>query len=487
MREKQPSSHTQNTISSELSSLRIFIEFTSSSSVESQTRKEPQTKEVQKTMEHNGPLAPWKIEEQAKRKVTHSAWDNVQRPEVLTVSIFSSQYILGYNVENRQFTLNPNRMKIQKQVDLTRFHDCPPGLNYKLRKHWHHQKKFYVKLTGMQGEWVGISDEEEGPAEGSEDESEHVAFIGLADEIDDRPMPFPRIEKLRTSKNTSSEDENVAEVTGHHRVTDDADLLSSHVVKSVVARLRRDLSHSRKVHKRLSPPTDIGKLSRYRLVRKPVRFVKTARVAPKDTPLRLRVQRRQERSNSTSYHAAPPNLSQSNTRRPSPIAFFSALGQHPPAPVFVVAASPTRVLPIIDSSLSVAASSTNIGGGALDDHLISEFPPQVQLFDSIAATALQTPFGRPAIASNTSMQMSLRPSPDGTIDEIIDADNPLVFNIHWYSFFPRTKLLELQEMCLHHLFLTFLAIVSGDSELSNDPDLELGGLDLLFEHGIQLD
>ncbi|KAF7932415.1 hypothetical protein EAE99_003655 [Botrytis elliptica] len=112
-----------------------------------------------------------------------------------------------------------------------------------------------------------------------------------------------------------------------------------------------------------------------------------------------------------------------------PTAFFPSLDQQPPAAVFSVAASPTRVLPIIDSSLSVAASSTNIGGVALNGHLRSEFPAQVQLFDSIPATALQIPVGRPVVTSNASMQVLPRPSPDGTINELIEADNLLMFNI----------------------------------------------------------
>ncbi|KAF7926150.1 uncharacterized protein EAE98_006445 [Botrytis deweyae] len=111
-----------------------------------------------------------------------------------------------------------------------------------------------------------------------------------------------------------------------------------------------------------------------------------------------------------------------------PTAFFPSLCQQPPAAVFSVAASP-RVLPIIDSSLSVAASSTNIGCVALNGHLRSEFPAQVQLFDSIPATALQIPVGRPAFTSNASMQVLPRPSPDGTINELIEADNLLMFNI----------------------------------------------------------
>ncbi|TGO19305.1 hypothetical protein BTUL_0005g01550 [Botrytis tulipae] len=186
---------------------------------------------------------------------------------------------------------------------------------------------------------------------------------------------------------------------------------------------------------------------------------------------------------SCAMHATSP----SRIGPAEPTDFFPALGQHPPAAVFAVAASPTRVLPIIDSSLSVEASSTNIGGPAPDGHLRSQFPAQVQPFDSIPATALQTPVGRSAIVSIASMQVSPRPSPNGTINEIIDADNSLMFNIPWYNLCPRTKLLELQEMWLHHLDLIYLAIVSGDLELSYDPDLDFGGLDLLVEHGIQLD
>ncbi|TGO22279.1 hypothetical protein BPAE_0175g00070 [Botrytis paeoniae] len=512
---------------------------------------------------HNGPLAPWKIREQSKRKDTHSPQDNVQQPHQMTVSIFSSQYILGYNV------MNPD--EIPKTSPLVPEREGPAGLNYKKRKHWHHQKKFYTKIAGMQEEWLGFSDDEEEPAEAPEDRSQQQEFNGFSDEIDDGPIEFPRLREPRTSTDTSSEDENFDEVTRHHRLTNDLGSPSSPVAEPVVPLLERGLSHSRKLRTRSSLPTSIGRVTSHPRPRTPVRS---------------------ERSNSISHHAAPPNLSQSNTRRPSadkfssrnvstqtnlsysstasvlleeadqissaggtegllsmshdgmehsnsrlvtrniskqdrgihtspnvahvtsmlatafqlstigscamratllsriapakPRAFFPALDQHPPAAVFAVA-SPTRVLPIINSSLSVAASSTNIGGVALDGHLRSEFPAQVQLFNSIPATALQIPIGWPAAASNASMQVSPRPSSDGTINEIIDADNPLMFNIPGYNLCPRTKLLELQEMCLLHLDLTYLAIVSGDLDLSNDPDLELGDLGLLVEHDIQLD
>ncbi|KAF5871335.1 uncharacterized protein Bfra_007851sa [Botrytis fragariae] len=456
--------------------------------------------------------------------------------------------------------MNPD--EILKTGSLITERVCPPGLSYKSRKHWHHQKKFYHKIAGMQEEWPGFSDDEEEPAEAPKDRSEHVKFIGFADEIDDRPIPFPRIEKLRTSKNTFSEDENVDEVTAHHRLTNNREIPSSHVVKPVVPLLGRDLSHSRKLRKRSSPPTAIGRVSRHAPLKTRARSLRTLRVIPKHARLRLRVQRQQERSNSISHHAAPPNLSQSQTRCPSaknlssknastqtilpysstasilleeadqissedrglhnsssvahgnsmlatafpsptigpcamravpssgiapakPTAFFPALGQHSPADVLAVTSS-TRAL-IIDSSLSVAASSKNIDGVALDGHLRSEFAAQVQLFDSIPATALQIPVDRPAVDSNAYMQVSPRPLADVTINEIIDADNTLMLTIPGYELCPRKKLLELQEICLHHLDITFLAIVSGDLELSNDPDLELGGLDLLVEHGIQLD
>lgn len=185
---------------------------------------------------------------------------------------------------------------------------------------------------------------------------------------------------------------------------------------------------------------------------------------------------------SCAMHATSP----SRIAPAEPTDFFLELGQHPPAAVFAVAASPKRALPIIDSSLSVATSSTEIGGVALDGHLRSEFPAQVQLFDSIPATAPQTPVGRSAMASNAPIQVSPRPLPNDTINEIIDTDNSLMFNTPWYNLCPRAKLSELQEMCLHHLDSTYLAIVSGDPELSYDPELDLGGLYLLVEHGIQL-
>ncbi|TGO19306.1 hypothetical protein BTUL_0005g01560 [Botrytis tulipae] len=182
--------------------------------------------------EHSGPLAPWKIEEQAKRKVTHSARDNVQRPEVLAVSIFSSQYILGYNVEN------PDEIPKTGRLDVVR--DCPPGLNYKSRKHWHHQRNFYVKLAGMQDEWVGFSGGEEGSAEGSKDESQEQGFMGfLNDGVED-----------------------VDRAAGHHRLTNDLGIPSPPVVQPVVPLLDRGLSHSRKVRKKSSPPTAIGRASR---------------------------------------------------------------------------------------------------------------------------------------------------------------------------------------------------------------------------------
>ncbi|TGO49644.1 hypothetical protein BOTNAR_0423g00060 [Botryotinia narcissicola] len=418
--------------------------------------------------EHSGPLAPWKIEEQAKRKVTHT--DEIPKTGRLDV------------------------------------------------------RNFYVKLAGMQDEWVGFSDGEEGSAEGSKDESQEQGFMGFLNEFDHEPIKIPRIKRHRTAKDTSSGVEDIDRAAGHHRLTNDLEIPSPPVVEPVVPLLDRGSFHSRKTRSR---------------------SLRASRVTPKHTRLRSRVQRQQERSNSIFYNVAPPNLSQSNTRHSStekfsskgastqinlsyssavsvpseesdqtpsaggtagllsmshngmdhsnsrlvssnlskqdrrihtsrnvakvtsmvptafsssaiascamhatlpsrigpaePTAFFPALGQHPPAAVFAVAASPIRVLPIIDSSLSVEASSTNIGGPALDGHLKQEFPAQVQLFDSIPATALQTPVGRPAIASIASMQVSPRPSLNGTINEIIDAENSLMFNIPWYNLCPRTK------------------------------------------------
>ncbi|KAF7888998.1 hypothetical protein EAF00_009298 [Botryotinia globosa] len=130
---------------------------------------------------------------------------------------------------------------------------------------------------------------------------------------------------------------------------------------------------------------------------------------------------------SCAMHATSP----SRIGPAEPTDFFSALGKHSPAAVFAVAASPTGVSPIVDSSIYVEASSTNIGGVALDGHLRSEFPAQVQLFYSIPATALQTPVGQPAVASNPSMQVSPCSSTDRTINEIIGADNSLTLNIPW--------------------------------------------------------
>ncbi|KAF7888997.1 hypothetical protein EAF00_009297 [Botryotinia globosa] len=205
MRNKQLSSHTQNTISSELLTPRILIEFTSSSSVESQTRKKPRTKEVQITMEYSGPLAPWKIEERAKQK---EELDSQKKRDPITVTVFSSRYILGYNFEN--------------------------------------------------------------------------------------PDEIPK-----------------------NRLTNDLGNPSPPVIEPVVPLLNRGLSHSRKVRKKSSPPTAIGRASRCAPLKIRARSLRASWVTPKHTRLILRVQRQQERSNSIYYHVARSNLSQSNTRHSS--------------------------------------------------------------------------------------------------------------------------------------------------------------------------
>ncbi|KAM0136323.1 hypothetical protein ACHAP3_004552 [Botrytis cinerea] len=168
-----------------------------------------------------------------------------------------------------------------------------------------------------------------------------------------------------------------------------------------------------------------------------------------------------------------------------PMAPFPAVSQPPSADMSAVASSARTLL--IGSSLSVALSSTINVGVALDGRLGSKFPAEVQFVNSIPVTTLQMLVDPPAFTSNKPMQVEPHFLVDETINKIIDADNLSMFNTLCHDPCPRAKLLELQRMYLYHLDLTYLAIVSGDLELSNYPDLELGGLDLLVEDGIHLD
>ncbi|KAM0177528.1 hypothetical protein ACHAPF_004112 [Botrytis cinerea] len=168
-----------------------------------------------------------------------------------------------------------------------------------------------------------------------------------------------------------------------------------------------------------------------------------------------------------------------------PMAPFPAVSQPPSADMSAVASSARTLL--IGSSLSVALSSTINVGVALDGRLGSKFPAEVQFVNSIPVTTLQMLVDPPAFTSNKPMQVKPHFLVDETINKIIDADNLSMFNSLCHDPCPRAKLLELQRMYLHHLDLAYLAIVSGDLELSNYPDLELGGLDLLVEDGIHLD
>ncbi|KAF7944226.1 hypothetical protein EAE96_010628 [Botrytis aclada] len=53
------------------------------------------------TMEHSGPLAPWKIEERAKQKEDLDSRKKLrEQREPRTITVFSSKFILGYDVEN---------------------------------------------------------------------------------------------------------------------------------------------------------------------------------------------------------------------------------------------------------------------------------------------------------------------------------------------------------------------------------------------------
>ncbi|TEY52011.1 hypothetical protein BOTCAL_0261g00110 [Botryotinia calthae] len=167
-----------------------------------------------------------------------------------------------------------------------------------------------------------------------------------------------------------------------------------------------------------------------------------------------------------------------------PMAPFPAVGQPSSADMSAVASS-TRAL-LVDSNLSVAVSSTINVGVALDGRLGSKFPAEVQLVNPMPVTTLQMPVSGLAVTSNAPMQIEPHLLADETINKIIDADNPSMFNILGHDSCPRAESLELQIMYLRHLDLTYLAIVSGDLELSNYSDLELGGLDLLVEGGIHL-
>ncbi|KAF7944227.1 hypothetical protein EAE96_010629 [Botrytis aclada] len=383
---------------------------------------------------------------------------------------------------------------------------CPPNLDRRERKHWYHQRNFYVKLAGLQDEWVGFSNDEAESGEGSEDESQEQESDGFSDEIVDEPIEIPRIKRRRTAKDTSSEVEDADEATRHHMLTNDLGFQSSHVVKPVVPPLGRDSRHNRKLRRRLSPPTAI--LTRYTKA-------STSETTSSETT---------ERSNSISHHAVPPNPSRSNARHSSaekassknastqttlsyssagsilleeadqisseggvegllsishngmqhsnsrlvsrhlsnqdsglhtspnvahlnPMlvtafpsssidscamraasfsriapakqkTFFPALGQHSPADVFAVT-SPTRAS-LIDSSISVAASSTGIGGVALDGHLGSKCPAEVQFVNSMPVTALQVPIGRPTVASNALTQVAPHLLAG---DNIVDVEN----------------------------------------------------------------
>ncbi|THV55133.1 hypothetical protein BGAL_0013g00180 [Botrytis galanthina] len=313
MSNKQPNSHTQSIISSELSTPRIVIDFTSSSSVESQTRKKPRTKEVQITMEHSGPLALWKIEERAKQKEELDFRKKLRDPRTQSNTRHSSADKFSSRDASTQTNLSYSS-----------------AVSVLLEKP--HQTSSAGGTTGLLS----------------------MCHNGME-----------HSNSRLVSSNISKQDE---------RISPNVTQAASMVAKSF--------------------PSAIGSCAMH--------ATSLSRIAPAE-----------------------------------PTDFFLELGQHPPAAVLAVAASPTRVLPIIDSSLSVAASSTDIGGVALDGHLRSEFPAQVQLFDSIPATASQTPVGRSAIASNASMQVSPRPLRNDTINEIIDTVNSLMFNTPWYNLCPR--------------------------------------------------
>lgn len=95
--------------------------------------------EVPITMAHHGPLTPGKIQSQSKRKVTRSPQNYLPQPRGKTFSIFSSQYILGYNV------MNPD--EYPRTGPLVTERECPAGLNCKDRRRWNHQKKYFTKLV----------------------------------------------------------------------------------------------------------------------------------------------------------------------------------------------------------------------------------------------------------------------------------------------------------------------------------------------------
>ncbi|TEY52010.1 hypothetical protein BOTCAL_0261g00100 [Botryotinia calthae] len=266
--------------------------------------------EVPTTMSHHGPLAPSRVVPELKRKDTHKSQENVQKPQQKTVSIFSSQYILGYNV------MNPD--EIPRTGPLVTDRPCPPGLNYKERKHWHHQKKFYTKVAGQQEEWLGCSDNEETSVEAAaDDESQEEDFIGFSDDVDEEPAEIPRIEKGRTTKDTSSEFEDVDDVTVPHRLTSVRGVPLSPVVEPVLSLVEKDSSRDQKLRARSAPKTSKSRASRYAHLRTRASSVRTSRITPKYAHLRLRVQRQQERSNSSSHQTAPLKPSQVNTRRSS--------------------------------------------------------------------------------------------------------------------------------------------------------------------------
>ncbi|KAM0310784.1 hypothetical protein ACHAO8_007771 [Botrytis cinerea] len=529
--------------------------------------------EVPMTMAHHGPLTPGKIQSQSKQKVTHSPQNYLPQPRGKIFSIFSSQYIPGYNV------MNPDEYPRTGPLVMER--ECPAGLNCKDRRRWNHQKKYFTKLT----EWLGFSKDEENSVEAAaDDESQEVDFIGFSGGIDEEPFGIPRIKKRRTTKDTSSEVEDFGEVTGHQRLTGVRGVPFSPVVEPVLSLVEKDSSRDQKLRVRSAPMTSKSKASRYAHLKTRASSLGTLSIRSNNVRLRLRVQRQQKRSNSSSHRATPPKPSQGNTRRPNadkssskdastqtilshssvasilqekrlknlqkmaekacsqclnliynirikieggcgiptssnvahfnptlatafqsstvgscamsaaspskilpakPMAPFPAVGQPPSADMSAVASS-TRTL-LIGSSLSVSLSSTINIGVALDGRLGSKFPAEVQFVNPITVTILKMPVDPPAFTSNTPMQVEPHFLVDETINKIIDADNLSMFNTLGHDPCPRAKLLELQRMYLHHLDLTYLAIVSGDLKLSNYPDLELGGLDLLVEDGIHLD
>ncbi|KAF7897777.1 uncharacterized protein EAF01_008743 [Botrytis porri] len=375
----------------------------------------------------------------------------------------------------------------------------------------------------MQNEWFEFSDNEGASGEGSKDKSQEQEFNGFSNEISDEPIEIPRLKRYRIEKDIPNRVQDI-KATGYQKLTNVIKISILCIFKSIVSLFKKDSYYNQKLHSKSTSQTAKNRGTKYR------------RIDAADGPACLdmmcgtlregiSILKGPEEANQISseggidglFSMSHNGMEHSNTRLVSKKLLKQDRGIRTSSNVphvnpmlttiftsstigscAIRAASTSRIAPANPKVsfqhwansllliLSVAASSTNIDGVVLDGHLRSEFPAQVQLFDSIPATALQIPVGRPAVSSNTSMKVAPRTLADDTVNEIIDAGHPRMFDISGYDFSPRTELLELPKMYLRHLELKDLAFASGFLELSDNPDFELGGLDPLIQDDINL-